>query len=192
MRNDDHNNNRRNRRRWTPPRWVVHIALAWFIVGSIIGLLLETVTGPWWRVAYEALVGGNSLGLIVYVNGGAYLLAEELDMIISRLNRLKDQDQFRAEGEAEGRQQGRQEGRAEGRQQGREEGQAEGLQQGREEGQAAGLQQGRQEGQAEVESEIESVRQTLTPEQLDSLPPAVRDLLQRPSGRNNGNGSYRR
>ena len=180
MRNDDHNNNRRNRRRWTPPRWVVHIALAWFIVGSVIGLLLETVTGPWWRVAYEALVGGNSLGLIVYVNGGAYLLAEELDMIISRLNRLKDQDQFRAEGEAEGRQQGRQEGRAEGRQQGREEGQAEGLKQGRE------------EGQAEVESEIESVRQTLTPEQLDSLPPAVRDLLQRLSGRSNGNGAYRR
>ena len=168
MRNDDHNNDRRNRRRWTPPRWVVHIALAWFIIGSVIGLLLETVTGPWWRVAYEALAGGDSLGLIVYVNGGAYLLAEELDMIISRLNRLKDQDQFRAEGEAEGRQQGRQEGRAEGRQQGRE------------------------EGQAEVESEIESVRQTLTPEQLDSLPPAVRDLLQRPSGRNNGNGAYRR
>ena len=192
MRNDDHNNNRRNRRRWTPPRWVVHIALAWFIVGSVIGLLLETVTGPWWRVAYEALAGGDSLGLIVYVNGGAYLLAEELDMIISRLNRLKDQDQFRAEGEAEGRQQGRQEGRAEGRQQGREEGQAEGLKQGREEGQAEGLKQGREEGQAEVESEIESVRQTLTPEQLDSLPPAVRDLLQRPSGRNNGNGSYRR
>ena len=196
MRNDDHNNDRRNRRRWTPPRWVVHIALAWFIIGSIIGLLLETVTGPWWRVAYEALAGGDSLGLIVYVNGGAYLLAEELDMIISRLNRLKDQDQFRAEGEAEGRQQGRaegrQQGRAEGRQQGREEGQAEGLKQGRAEGQAEGLKQGRQEGQAEVESEIESVRQTLTPEQLDSLPPAVRDLLQRPSGRNNGNGSYRR
>ena len=191
MRNDDHNNNRRNRRRWTPPRWVVHIALAWFIIGSVIGLLLETVTGPWWRVAYEALTGGDSLGLIVYVNGGAYLLAEELDMIISRLNRLKDQDQFRAEGEAEGRQQGRQEGRAEGRQQGREEGQAEGLKQGREEGQAEGLKQGREEGQAEVESEIESVRQTLTPEQLDSLPPAVRDLLQRPSGRNNGNGAYR-
>ena len=191
MRNDDHNNNRRNRRRWTPPRWVVHIALAWFIIGSVIGLLLETVTGPWWRVAYEALAGGDSLGLIVYVNGGAYLLAEELDMIISRLNRLKDQDQFRAEGEAEGRQQGRQEGRAEGRQQGREEGQAEGLKQGREEGQAEGLKQGREEGQAEVESEIESVRQTLTPEQLDSLPPAVRDLLQRPSGRNNGNGAYR-
>ena len=199
MRNDDHNN-RRNRRRWTPPRWVVHIALAWFIIGSIIGLLLETVTGPWWRVAYEALAGGDSLGLIVYVNGGAYLLAEELDMIISRLNRLKDQDQFRAEGEAEGRQQGRQEGRAEGRQQGRQEGraegrqegQAEGLKQGREEGQAEGLKQGREEGQAEVESEIESVRQTLTPEQLDSLPPAVRDLLQRPSGRNNGNGAYRR
>ena len=200
MRNYDHNNDRRNRRRWTPPRWVVHIALAWFIIGSVIGLLLETVTGPWWRVAYEALAGGDSLGLIVYVNGGAYLLAEELDMIISRLNRLKDQDQFRAEGEAEGRQQGRAEGRqqgreegqAEGRQQGREEGQAEGLRQGRQEGQAEGLQQGRQEGQAEVESEIESVRQTLTPEQLDSLPPAVRDLLQRPSGRNNGNGSYRR
>ena len=192
MRNEDHNNDRRNRRRWTPPRWVVHIALAWFIIGSVIGLLLETVTGPWWRVAYEALAGGDSLGLIVYVNGGAYLLAEELDMIISRLNRLKDQDQFRAEGEAEGRQQGRQEGRAEGRQQGREEGQAEGLRQGRQEGQAEGLKQGREEGQAEVESEIESVRQTLTPEQLDSLPPAVRDLLQRPSGRNNGNGSYRR
>ena len=187
MRNDDHNN-RRNRRRWTPPRWVVHIALAWFIIGSVIGLLLETVTGPWWRVAYEALAGGDSLGLIVYVNGGAYLLAEELDMIISRLNRLKDQDQFRAEGEAEGRQQGR----AEGRQQGREEGQAEGLKQGREEGQAEGLKQGREEGQAEVESEIESVRQTLTPEQLDSLPAAVRDLLQRPSGRNNSNGAYRR
>ena len=204
MRNDDHNNDRQNRRRWTPPRWVVHIALAWFIIGSVIGLLLETVTGPWWRVAYEALAGGDSLGLIVYVNGGAYLLAEELDMIISRLNRLKDQDQFRAEGEAEGRQQGRQEGRAEGRQQGREEGQAEGLKQGREEGQAEGLKQGREEGQAEglkqgreegqaeVESEIESVRQTLTPDQLDSLPPAVRDLLQRPSGRNNGNRAYRR
>ncbi len=147
---------------------MVHIAAGWFIVGSILSLLEETAVGPWWRVAYEALVGGNGLGLIVYVNGGAYLVAEEIHMIISHLNNIRDREEAEAKARRE-----------------REEAVAK----AREEGQAQGEAKGRAAGQARVEGRIEAVRETLTPEELDGLPPAVRELLNRRYDGNEGNGT---
>lgn len=143
---------------------MVHIAAGWFIVGSVLSLLVETTVGPWWRVAYEALVGGNGLGLIVYVNGGAYLAAEEVHMIISHLNNIKDREEAEAKARRE-----------------REEAVAK----ARREGQA----QGEVHGQSRVESRIEAVREELTPEELDGLPPAVRDLLNRRYGGSGDNGA---
>lgn len=169
LRNPDEQDGQR-RGRWTPPRWIVHIALAWFIIGSVIGLLLETTVGPWWWVAYHGLTGGNGLGLIVYVNLGTYLIAEEFYMIIAHLNNLKDREEALAKTRREvqeARQKGRQEAREEARQEAREE--------------------ARQEAREEVDSEFEAVRQGLTLEEMDSLPAAVRDLLERHS--NNGNGA---
>ena len=150
MRNpNEHDGQRRGR--WTPPRWVVHIALAWYIIGSIIGLLLETTAGPWWWVAYHGLAGGNGLGLIVYVNLGAYLIAEEFVMVIAYLNNLKD----REEAEAKARRD---------------------------------LQAAREAGRQETISAVAAARQQLTPEELDNLPAAMRDLLNRYAG-DNANGS---
>ena len=149
---------------------MVHIAAGWFIVGSVLSLLVETTVGPWWRVAYEALVGGNGLGLIVYVNGGAYLAAEEVHMIISHLNNIRDREEAEAKARRE-----------------REEAVAK----ARREGKAQGEAQGQAEGQARVEARIEAVREELTPEELDGLPLAVRDLLNRRyngSGDNGANG----
>lgn len=143
---------------------MVHIAAGWFIVGSVLSLLVETTVGPWWRVAYEALVGGNGLGLIVYVNGGAYLAAEEVHMIISHLNNIKDREEAEAKARRE-----------------REEAVAK----ARREGQA----QGEVQGQSQVEARIEAVREELTPEELDGLPPAVRDLLNRRYGGSGDNGA---
>ncbi len=139
---------------------MVHIAAGWFIVGSILSLLEETAVGPWWRVAYEALVGGNGLGLIVYVNGGAYLVAEEIHMIISHLNNIRDREEAEAKARRE-----------------------------REEAVAKAREESEARGQARVEGRIEAVRETLTPEQLDRLPPAVRDLLNRRYDGNGGNGT---
>ena len=147
---------------------MVHIAAGWFIVGSVLSLLVETTVGPWWRVAYEALVGGNGLGLIVYVNGGAYLAAEEVHMIISHLNNIKDREEAEAKARRE-----------------REEAVAK----ARREGKAQGEAQGQAEGQARVEARIEAVREELTPEELDGLPPAVRDLLNRRYGGSGDNGA---
>ena len=131
--------------------------MAWFIVGSIIGLLLETTIGPWWWVAYHGLAGGNALGLIVYVNGGAYLLAEELHMIISHLNNLKDREEAEAKAQRE----------------------ADAIR-------AAAKESARQE----TISAVAAARQQLTPEELENLPPAMRELLNRYSGDNsNGSGS---
>ena len=130
---------------------MVHIALAWFIVGSVIGLLLETTIGPWWWVAYHGLAGGNALGLIVYVNGGAYLLAEEWHMIISHLNNLKDREEAEAKAQRE-------------------------------------LRAAREQGRQETISAVAAARQQLTPEELENLPPAMRELLNRYSG-DNSNGS---
>ena len=135
---------------------MVHIAAGWFIVGSILSLLEETAVGPWWRVAYEALVGGNGLGLIVYVNGAAYLVAEEVHMIISHLNNIRDREEAEAKARRE-----------------------------REEAVA----KAREEGQARVEGQIDAVRETLTPEELDGLPAAVRELLNRRYDGNEGNGT---
>ena len=127
--------------------------MAWFIIGSVIGLLLETTAGAWWWVSYHGLTGGNGLGLIVYVNLGAYLIAEEFDMIISRLNNRKDREELIAKTRRETREEVRQE-----------------------------LQR-----EAQAKAAIEAVRQGLTLEEMDSLPAAVRELLERHS--NNGNGA---
>ena len=155
---------------------MVHIAAGWFIVGSVLSLLEESAVGPWWRVAYEALVGGNGLGLIVYVNGAAYLAAEEVHMIISHLNNIRDREEAEAKARRE---------REEAVAKAREEGQA----QGEAEGEARGQAQGQAEGQARVEGRIEAVRETLTPEELDGLPPAVRELLNRRYDGSEGNGT---
>ena len=146
---------------------MVHIALAWFIVGSVIGLLLETTIGPWWRVAYHGLAGGNALGLIVYVNGGAYLLAEELHMIISHLNNLKDREEAEAKAQRDLRA-AREQAEAQGRR--------------------AGQEQAQETARQETISAVAAARQQLTAEELDNLPPAMRDLLNRYSG-DNSNGS---
>ena len=158
MRNPNEQDGQR-RGRWTPPRWVVHIALAWYIIGSVIGLLLETTAGPWWWVAYHGLAGGNGLGLIVYVNLGAYLIAEEFDMIISRLNNLKDREEAEAKAQRD-------------------------LQAAREAAEAAAKEAARQE----TISAVAAARQQLTPEELDNLPAAMRELLNRYAG-DNANGS---
>ena len=158
---------------------MVHIAAGWFIVGSVLSLLEETAVGPWWRVAYEALVGGNGLGLIVYINGAAYLAAEEVHMIISYLNNIRDREEAEAKARRE-----REEAVAKARRE-REEAVAK----ARREGQAQGEAKGRAAGQARVESRIEAVRETLTPEQLDGLPEAVRDLLNRRYDGSGGNGT---
>ena len=172
MRNPNEQDGQR-RGRWTPPRWVVHIALAWYIIGSVIGLLLETTAGPWWWVAYHGLAGGNGLGLIVYVNLGAYLIAEEFDMIISRLNNLKD----REEAEAKARrdlQAAEESGRAAGRREAAAE--------------AAQREAAAEAARQETISAVAAARQQLTPEELDNLPAAMRDLLNRYAG-DNANGS---
>ena len=166
MRNPNEQDGQR-RGRWTPPRWVVHIALAWFIVGSVIGLLLETTIGIWWWVAYHGLVGGNALGLIVYVNGGAYLLAEEFHMIISHLNNLKDREEAEAKVQRDLRA---------------------AREQAEEQGRRAGQEQARESARQETISAVAAARQQLTPEELENLPPAMRELLNRYSGDNsNGN-----
>ena len=154
MRNPNEQDGQR-RGRWTPPRWVVHIALAWYIIGSIIGLLLETTAGPWWWVAYHGLAGGNGLGLIVYVNLGAYLIAEEFVMVIAYLNNLKDREEAEAKAQRELRA-----------------------------AEAAAKEAARQE----TISAVAAARQQLTPEELDNLPAAMRDLLNRYAG-DNANGS---
>ena len=166
MRNPNEQDGQR-RGRWTPPRWVVHIALAWFIVGSVIGLLLETTIGPWWWVAYHGLAGGNALGLIVYVNGGAYLLAEEWHMIISHLNNLKDREEAEAKAQRDLRA---------------------AREQAEEQGRRAGQEQAREAARQETISAVAAARQQLTAEELENLPPAMRELLNRYSG-DNSNGS---
>ena len=146
---------------------MVHIALAWFIVGSVIGLLLETTIGPWWWVAYHGLAGGNALGLIVYVNGGAYLLAEEWHMIISHLNNLKDREEAEAKAQRDLRA---------------------AREQAEEQGRRAGQEQAREAARQETISAVAAARQQLTAEELENLPPAMRELLNRYSG-DNSNGS---
>ena len=180
MRNPNEQDGQR-RGRWTPPRWVVHIALAWFIVGSVIGLLLETTIGPWWWVAYHGLAGGNALGLIVYVNGGAYLLAEEWHMIISHLNNLKDREEAEAKAQRELRA-----AEAAAREQAEAQAQREVV---------AAREQAEEQGRRDVAaarqetiSAVAAARQQLTAEEMDNLPAAMRELLNRYSG-DNSNGS---
>ena len=165
---------------------MVHIALAWFIVGSIIGLLLETTIGTWWWVAYHGLAGGNALGLIVYVNGGAYLLAEEWHMIISHLNNLKDREEAEAKAQRElraAREQAEEQGRRAGQAQAQREVAA-----AREQAEEQGRQAGQESARQETISAVAAAKQQLTPEELDNLPPAMRELLNRYSG-DNSNGS---
>ena len=160
---------------------MVHIALAWFIVGSVIGLLLETTIGPWWWVAYHGLAGGNALGLIVYVNGGAYLLAEEWHMIISHLNNLKDREEAEAKAQRELRA-----AEAAAREQAEAQAQREVV---------AAREQAEEQGRRDVAaarqetiSAVAAARQQLTAEEMDNLPAAMRELLNRYSG-DNSNGS---
>ena len=181
MRNPNEQDGQR-RGRWTPPRWVVHIALAWFIVGSIIGLLLETTIGPWWWVAYHGLAGGNALGLIVYVNGGAYLLAEEWHMIISHLNNLKDREEAEAKAQRDLRA-----AEAAAREQAEAQAQRD-VAAAREQAEEQGRQAGQESARQETISAVAAARQQLTAEELDNLPPAMRELLNRYSG-DNSNGS---
>ncbi len=181
MRNPNEQDGQR-RGRWTPPRWVVHIALAWFIVGSIIGLLLETTIGPWWWVAYHGLAGGNALGLIVYVNGGAYLLAEELHMIISHLNNLKDREEAEAKARREA-----DAIRAAAKEEVRK-AQETAREQGRHEAREAAWQEAQEFARQETISAVAAARQQLTAEELENLPAAMRELLNRYSG-DNSNGS---
>ena len=157
---------------------MVHIALAWFIVGSVIGLLLETTIGPWWWVAYHGLAGGNALGLIVYVNGGAYLLAEEWHMIISHLNNLKDREEAEAKAQRELRA---------AREQAEAQAQRE-VAAAREQAEEQGRQAGQESARQETISAVAAAKQQLTPEELENLPPAMRELLNRYSG-DNSNGS---
>lgn len=118
-------------------------------------------------MAYHGLVGGNALGLIVYVNGGAYLLAEEFHMIISHLNNLKDREEAEAKAQRE-------------------------VRVSREQGETAGRraeqEQARETVRQETISAVAAARQQLTAEELDNLPPAMRELLNRYSG-DNSNGS---
>ena len=181
MRNPNEQDGQR-RGRWTPPRWVVHIALAWYIIGSIIGLLLETTTGPWWWAAYHGLAGGNGLGLIVYVNLGAYLLAEEFDMIISRLNNLKDREEAEAKARRELRA-----AEAAAREAARQE-TISAVAAARQEAAEAARQEAQEAARQETISAVAAARQQLTPEELDNLPAAMRDLLNRYAG-DNANGS---
>ena len=170
MRNPNEQDGQR-RGRWTPPRWVVHIALAWYIIGSVIGLLLETTAGPWWWVAYHGLAGGNGLGLIVYVNLGAYLIAEEFVMVIAYLNYLKDREEAEAKAQRE-------------LQAAREE-IAESV---RQEAAEAVRQEAHEAARQETISAVAAARQQLTAEELDNLPAAMRELLNRYAG-DNANGS---
>ena len=172
MRNPNEQDGQR-RGRWTPPRWVVHIALAWYIIGSVIGLLLETTAGPWWWVAYHGLAGGNGLGLIVYVNLGAYLIAEEFVMVIAYLNNLKDREEAEAKAQRE-LQAAEESGRAAGRREAAAE--------------AARREAAAEAARQETISAVAAARQQLTPEELDNLPAAMRDLLNRYAG-DNVNGS---
>ena len=151
--------------------------MAWYIIGSIIGLLLETTTGPWWWVAYHGLAGGNGLGLIVYVNLGAYLIAEEFVMVIAYLNNLKDREEAEAKAQRElqaAREAAEAAGLAAGRRVGQEEGRREAREAARQEAQEAARQ--------ETISAVATARQQLTPEELDNLPAAMRDLLNRYAG----------
>ena len=117
----------REQQRWAPPRWVIHLTMAWFTAGSIVGLLLEMPHQTWQLTAYHGLAGGNALGLIAYVQLAAYGIMEEIHMVISHLNNLRDKRRVEetrvkelAQARSEAAEKGRQEGRQEGRQAERE------------------------------------------------------------------------
>ena len=117
------------------------------------------------------------MGLIVYVNGGAYLLAEEWHMIISHLNNLKDREEAEAKAQREA-----DSIRAAAEAQAQRE-------------VAAAREQAEEQGRRDVAaarqetiSAVAAARQQLTAEELENLPPAMRELLNRYSG-DNSNGS---
>ena len=121
------------------------------------------------------------MGLIVYVNGGAYLLAEELHMIISHLNNLKDREEAEAKAQRDLRA-----AEAAAREQAEAQAQRE---------VAAAREQAEEQGRRDVAaarqetiSAVAAAKQQLTAEELDNLPPAMRELLNRYSG-DNSNGS---
>ena len=103
------------RQRWVPPRWVIHLSVAWFASGTVIGLLLATPRDTWQLTAYYGLAGGNALGLIAYVQLAALGIMEEVHMVISHLNNLRDKRKVEearakelAQAKAEATKQGRQ------------------------------------------------------------------------------------
>ena len=103
------------RQRWVPPRWVIHLSVAWFASGTVIGLLLATPRDTWQLTAYYGLAGGNALGLIAYVQLAALGIMEEVHMVISHLNNLRDKRRVEearakelAQAKAEATKQGRQ------------------------------------------------------------------------------------
>ena len=111
------------RQRWVPPRWVIHLSVAWFASGTVIGLLLATPRDTWQLTAYYGLAGGNALGLIAYVQLAALGIMEEVHMVISHLNNLRDKRRVEearakelAQAKSEAAKQGRERGLEEGRQ----------------------------------------------------------------------------
>ena len=115
------------RQRWVPPRWVIHLSVAWFASGTVIGLLLATPRDTWQLTAYYGLAGGNALGLIAYVQLAALGIMEEVHMVISHLNNLRDKRRVEearakelAQAKAEAAKQGRERGLGEGLEQGRQ------------------------------------------------------------------------
>ena len=111
------------RQRWVPPRWVIHLSVAWFASGTVIGLLLATPRDTWQLTAYHGLAGGNALGLIAYVQLAALGIMEEVHMVISHLNNLRDKRRVEearakelAQAKAEAAKQGLERGLEQGRQ----------------------------------------------------------------------------
>ena len=88
-------------------------------------------------------------------------------MIISHLNNLKDREEAEAKAQRDLRA-------------AREEAE--------ERGRRAGQEQAQETARQETISAVAAARQQLTPEELDNLPPAMRELLNRYSG-DNSNGS---
>ena len=129
--------------RWAPPRWAVHVTMVWIAIGTVIGLLLAEPRSTWYLTAYYGLVGGNALGLIAYVQFVGYGILEEIHMVISHWNNLRDKrkaEEQRAK-ELEQSRKELEEVRKEAAKRGEERGEERGLERGLEQG----LEQGRQE-----------------------------------------------
>ena len=133
--------------RWAPPRWAVHVTMVWIAIGTATGLLLAEPRSTWYLTAYYGIVGGNALGLIAYVQIVGYGILEEIHMVISHWNNLRDKrkaEEKRAK-ELEQAREELEEVRKEAAKQGIERGIEQGLERGREQGLEQGLERGRRE-----------------------------------------------